>query len=177
MQQWPIGFTCLFARFEVFTAVKIQVWVLVHNTMQCCGRTPTPCMSMLPPWRWRQHGHPKCWHLITTPQRYTASQPRRSRPEVLVYLLCIVHLVTDHTVLCLPEANASAENKKRGLKYKAVRIQQWSLLAESWMLIRYHMSWKCSVNCQITVSHKFPITSEMSMILLNIQTCTHMWKY
>jgi len=47
-----------FARFEIFTAVKIQTdgfWVTTPRSL-CCGRTPTFHSSMLPPssvWRMR----------------------------------------------------------------------------------------------------------------------------
>jgi len=57
-------------RFEVFNVVKIEFmlfWIIAscsvvvwyqHFGRQCCLHHQ--------PWKWRQHGPPKCWYSTTT---------------------------------------------------------------------------------------------------------------
>jgi len=64
----------MFARFEVFTAVKIR-GLLGCDGMQCCSRIPTFRGSMLPP----PSGWRDLWNVVTLRKNYTVSQPRRPR--------------------------------------------------------------------------------------------------
>jgi len=59
-------------RFPVFTAVKIRI--LGFDTVQSWGRIPTFQGSIMPPWRWKQHGPPKRWYPTTIPQSVTTQK-------------------------------------------------------------------------------------------------------